>query len=66
MKGKTIAAIIVALALIGGISSCTKEEANSYDGKCDNCGRPAKYGGNGNTEYCSSCFESFVDYVFSD
>lgn len=66
MKGKTLIAIILALALIGAISSCTEEEANSYDGKCDNCGRTAKYGGNGNTEYCSSCFESFVDYVFDN
>lgn len=66
MKRKTIIAIIIALVLIGGFSSCTEEKGSSYDGKCDNCGRTARYGGNGNTEYCSSCFESFVNYVLDD
>ena len=67
MKGKIIIAALVALVLLGAISSCTKKETvNSYDGKCDNCGRTARFGGDGNTEYCTDCFESMLDYVYNN
>ena len=62
---KIFGIIAIIVVIISCFALCGKDDpANSYDGKCDNCGRKAKYGGDGETEFCQDCFESFVDYVF--
>lgn len=64
---KAIAIIAIIIVVLSCFSLCSKDKvANSYDGKCDNCGRKAKYGGDGKTEFCQDCFESYVDYVFDN
>ncbi len=64
---KIFGIIAIIVIIISCFALCGKDDpANSYDGKCDNCGRKAKYGGNGETEFCQDCFESFVNYVFDD
>lgn len=67
MKRKTAIVIIMILALLASVSACkSKKEVNSYDGKCDNCGRTAIFGGNGNPEFCADCFESFLNFVYEN